>query len=283
MVVMKIAITEIDPFVFNSIRLTLSAIVLGICVYFENRNRTQPIADGNAPTGFKKWLKIIAFVIFTGAVYQIIFVIGMKKTTAGNTALIMSSTPMWTAILALILIREKIGRAWIGLVITFLGTLVVTLQKEETFSLQAENFVGNLLILAAALAWAGGSVISRPMLKYISPIRLAFYATIGTLPLHFLMPFWFGVDEFHLIWEPGMIGCIIYSGVFSTGLAYAMWNYGVQQLGASHASVYQNLVPLIALIAAWMSTLNEVVTVSQLLGGFLIIIGLFITRRLRNK
>lgn len=279
--VMKMAIINIDPFVFNSVRLTLSACVLGFCVWLENKKRRQPALSKTTPSGLKKWLTIVAFAIFTGAVYQIIFIIGMHRTTAGNTALIMSSMPMWTAILAFIVLREKIGVAWLGLMITFLGTLVVTLQK-EAISLEAGNLEGNLLILLSALAWATGAVISRPMLNYVSPIRLAFYSTAGTLPLHYLMPVFFGTQDFDLVWEPEIMACIIYSGVFSTGLAYAMWNYGVQQLGASHASVYQNLVPLIALVSAWFF-LNETITLIQLVGGFMIIFGLFLTRRMRKR
>lgn len=282
MAVMKLAITEIDPFVFNSVRLTLSGIVLGVCAWFENKHRPQPSGLENPPSTFKKWLMIGLFAIFSGAVYQIIFVIGMWWTTAGNTALIMSSMPMWTAILAFLLYSEKIGKAWIGLGITFLGTIVVTLQKSG-ISLESENLFGNILVLVAAIAWAIGAVVSRPMLNYISPIRLAFFATAGTLPIHFLMPTVFpSANGFSGILAPEILACILYSGIFSTGLAYAMWNYGVQKLGASYASVYQNLVPLVALIAAWFF-LSETISPMQLLGGFLIIFGLFVTRKIRSK
>jgi drug/metabolite transporter (DMT)-like permease len=61
-----------------------------------------------------------------------------------------------------------------------------------------------------------------------------------------------------------------------------MWNYGVHKLGASHASVYQNLVPLVALAAAWISPLKEKITTIQILGGFLIIFGLLVTQKLRT-
>jgi drug/metabolite transporter (DMT)-like permease len=289
MAVMKLAITEIDPFTFNAVRLPLSAATLAVCVWFEKKNRRRTslgpaarILPEPGPSGLRKWLIIAAFSIMAGGFYQILFAIGMDRTTAGNTALIMSSMPMWIAVLSFFTLREKLGRAWLGLVITFLGTVVVTLQKGN-FSLAPENLVGNVLILVSALAWSMGAVISRPLLKFVSPIQLAFYATMGTLPIHFLMAFLLGSNSFGRIHEPEVLFCVLYSGIFSTGLAYAMWNYGVQQLGASHASVFQNLVPLIALIAAWLSPLHEIITPLQLLGGSLIIFGLFLTRRMRSK
>ncbi len=288
MAVMKLAITAIDPFTFNAVRLSLSALTLAVCVWLEQKNdRRNPVPDtatlslSPPPSALRKWLIIAGFAIMAGGFYQILFAVGMDRTTAGNTALIMSSMPMWIAILSFFLLREKLGIAWLGLIITFAGTVIVTLQKGN-FSLASENLLGNALILLAAMAWSLGAIVSRPLLKLISPIQLAFYATVGMLPLHYLMPFLMGSHDFDRIQEPSIMLCIFYSGVFSTGLAYAMWNFGVQQLGASHASVYQNLVPLIALLAAWLSPLGETITPIQMLGGFLIIFGLFVTRRLRT-
>ena len=97
-----------------------------------------------------------------GGLYQILFAIGMDRTTAGNTALIMSSMPMWIAIFSFFILREKLGLAWLGLIVTFVGTIVVTIQKGN-FSLASENLVGNALILLAALAWSIGKIQPLPV------------------------------------------------------------------------------------------------------------------------
>ena len=286
MSVMKHAINQVDPFSFNAIRLTLSAITLGFCAWLENKNARSSghnqskleIPEGRR-SKFYDWSMIGLFSLLTGAVYQIIFVVGMDRTTAGNTALIMSSVPMWTAVLSFFILSEKLRGAWLGVLITFAGTVIITLQKG--FSVESEYFWGNNLILIAALAWALGAVVSRPMLKRISPIRLAFYATSLTLPLHFLMPFLTGGSFEHLA-DPGVVMCWLFSGIFSTGLAYAMWNLGVKQLGASAAAVYQNFVPLVAIFVSWQF-LDESITLIQIIGGVMIIAGLLVTRKLRPQ
>ncbi len=285
MAVMKVGITLIDLFAFNAVRLTLSAMTLGVCVLLEKRRRaTEPSTNSNPHANrstAKKWGVVIAFGLLSGGFYQILFAIGMDRTTAGDTALIMSSIPMWTAILAFIFLREHLEKIWIGLTITFVGTLVVTLQSGG-IDFSNENLIGNSIILIAALAWSTSVIISRPLMKSISPIQLAFYATLGTLPIHYLMAWITESEGFGHLNQPSILFCIGYSGIFSTGLAYAMWNYGVHKLGASHASVYQNLVPLVALAAAWISPLNEKITVVQIIGGFLIIFGLLVTHKLRT-
>ena len=284
MAVMKMGITIIEPFAFNSVRLTLSAMTLGLCVWLEQRRRTiepsPPSAPHSVPSYSKKWAVVIAFGLLSGGFYQILFAIGMDRTTAGDSALIMSSIPMWTALLAFIFLEEKLKKIWVGLTITFVGTLVVTLQRSG-IDFSNENLIGNTIILIAALAWSTGVIISRPLMKTISPIQLAFLATLGTLPIHYLLAWIFETDGLRNLNQPEILFCIAYSGIFSTGLAYAMWNYGVYKLGASHASVYQNLVPLVALAAAWISPLKEKINAIQILGGFLIIFGLLVTQKLR--
>jgi len=230
--VMKYGISHVDPFVFNSIRLTISAISLWFCLLlFDGPKHDVPLKA--KPWSVIGW--VLAFAIFSGAVYQITFLFGIFRTTAGNTALIMSSCPMWTAILAVILTKDQLSKvAWLGLSMALLGTVLVISQGGE-LSIAGATVSGNLIVLAAALVWATASVASTPMLKHVS-----------------------------------------------TGVAYAMWNDGIKKVGAPHAAVYQNVIPLVALIGAWLIN-NEVPVALQLWGGASIIAGLIVMRRGRER
>jgi drug/metabolite transporter (DMT)-like permease len=70
---------------------------------------------------------------------------------------------------------------------------------------------------------------------------------------------------------------ILYSGILSSGLAQPMWNYGVRHAGAAHAAIVQNLIPLIAIAAAWFSR-GDQATAPQIFGGALILGGMAIMR-----
>ena len=72
-------------------------------------------------------------------------------------------------------------------------------------------------------------------------------------------------------------GGVAYSGVFSIGIAYLLWYRGVQRLGNSRTAVYSNLVPVSALLTAWL-WLGEVPTGLQLMGAVVILGGLTGTR-----
>lgn len=279
--IMKFAFERgIDEFAFNAFRLTLSAMALGLIVWWLK----SPVLDRTEsakPVGVQVFqLVIFGFLVAFG--YQVLFLMGIASTSAGNTALILSAIPMWIAILSFFMLGERLsGRAWVGLLVAIAGVLVVTLSKqggEQT----PNTFLGNLLVSGAALCWALASVISKPMMKNISPIAFAFYAIVIALPLHFLITRDIGVEFNKVASDPWLLSALCYSGVFSTGLASAMWNLGVKQVGPSHAAGFQNLVPLIAIGASWIM-IGEVPFALQLVGGTLIIAGLIFMRIQRGR
>jgi drug/metabolite transporter (DMT)-like permease len=223
------------------------------------------------------------FCFLSGFLYLVIFVKGIELTTAGNTALILASMPMWTAILSFFVLSERLPPiTWGGLLITLVGTVIVTTQSSGEVSLSSKYFVGNLCMLGAAMAWACGTVVSRPILLTMSPLRLAFLSSLLTTPLHV----WLVIDQMPAAWPTAMqthnMLAIIYSGVFSTGVAYATWHAGVRAVGGSHASVYQNVVTLVAVVGGWVF-LKEQPMVAQLFGGVLMIAGLLMMRRGRPR
>jgi len=273
--VFKSTIKEFDPWVFNAYRLMLATLALGILALIETIVwPVKKVTDRPIP-----WPRVLLFSMLSGFFYLVIFVKGIELTTAGNSALILASMPMWTAILSFFVLSERLPRVtWGGLFITLVGTAIVTTQSSGEVSLSSKYFVGNLCMLAASMAWACSTVVSRPILLTMSPLRLAFLSSLLTTPIHVGMVF----DQIPAAWDtaiqPKNLGAIIYSGVFSTGVAYAMWHAGVRAVGGSHASVYQNVVTLVAVIGGWIF-LKEEPMVAQLFGGVLMIAGLLMMRR----
>ena len=145
----------------------------------------------------------------------------------------------------------------------------------------AGRFGGNLIALAAALMWSGGTIFSRPMLKRISPLQLsAFSASIG-LPFHLAVAWPVLPAGIRMLSSLQLDACLIYSGVLSTGLALPMWSFGVKHAGAAHATMFQNLSPIVAIVSAWL-ILGEPLNIAQGVGGALILGGLLIMRSARK-
>ncbi len=77
--------------------------------------------------------------------------------------------------------------------------------------------------------------------------------------------------------SPGAWVGVAYAGFLSIGLAYLLWYRGVERLGNNRTAVYSNLVPVAALLTAWL-WLGEVPTAVQLLGAVVILSGLTTAR-----
>lgn len=275
--VFKSFITDFNPWVFNALRLVFATITLGILAVGEAWLMPRP--KSRQPV---YWWRVLVFSLLNGFVYLVVFVQGISLTTAGNTALILASMPMWTAVLATIFLHERLPRiTWLGLLVTFVGTIIVTTQGSGPVSLSSRYFWGNVFMMIAALAWATGTVISRPILQQITPLRLAFISALITTPLHFGLAAAALPAALPRALEPSMLMAIIYSGVFSTGVAYATWHMGVRALGASHAAVYQNVVTLVAVVGGWV-ILKEQPLSAQIFGGVLTLAGLYLMRRGRG-
>ena len=280
--IFKYSIGILEPVVFNALRLVFSTLALGLCVAVESRWRNRPIWPRSTATNRINWIRVAWFSVLTGLCYMVLFLTGIDRTTAGNTALLLASMPMWTAALSFIFLHERLPRVtWFGLLLTLAGTITVTLAG-GTVSLNLEHFQGNLLVLAAAFSWAIATVISRSILGTMSPLQLSFVASLTTTPLHVAWILPSLQKNWSTILEPWMLAAIIFSGAFSTGLAYALWNAGVKILGGSHAAIYQNLVTLVAVTGGWI-LLKETPLPAQIIGGLTIVSGVLVMRQGRKR
>lgn len=271
--VMKAALAGVDPTLFNFLRLSLSAAVLGAAVRIERRR-----LRGAAPRGPTPWLGVLGVGLLSGLIYQVLFLSGVDRTSAGHTALLIASSPLWTAVVARAVGQERYPAwTWVGLAIAFTGTAVVVLTGART---AGATLAGNLLVLAASLAWALSTVWSRSLLGHVSPTRLAFLGTVVSLPGHA----WLSHEHMDAVRTLGVATwiAILYSGALSTGVAYVWWNHGVRRIGSARTAVYTNLVPVVALFSAWVG-LGEVPQALQLAGGALVLVGVALSRARRGR
>ena len=272
---MKAMLEHVHPFAFNALRLTSSAVVLGLVDWLERRG------SPDRPGCSTPWAAIVPLALLTSFLYQILFIEGMARTSATHTGFLIASGPLWTAGIARLSGLERLDlRAWLGLGVAFAGTiLVVGALGGAGATAREATLLGNALVLAAMVSWALGSVLSRPVLAHLSATRLAFLTTCIALPGHWAV----AGPHFASVWAPDAEGggglgfwgwaAVLYAGGLSTGVAYALWNRSLLRIGPARTSAFTNLVPLVALGLAWVS-LGERPGWQQLVGGALVLIGI---------
>ena len=272
--VMKDALAGLDPYVFNALRFSLSVVGLTAWTALAPDTPESP----TPPSPGLRW-RVVALGVGGHGFYQALFVIGLERTSSGNSALIIATSPLWTAFIAHAVGIERIkSRAWIGLLVAFLGTavLVVLGARDDR---GAGHLSGDLLTLGAAVAWGAYTVFSQPLIPVLGPLGLTSRSTLYALPVIWLLaapslggglPRLDGSEWF----------AVVFSGFFSTGLAYVLWNRSIRRVGPSQTAVVVNLVPVIAIVCGALF-LGEGVTPAQVVGGAFILVGILQMRRAR--
>lgn len=271
--VVKGALDVLDPLAFNALRFPLAALVLWLLV----RGRPAPtIAPGDGP-------RLIGLGILGNVAYQLTFIFGIDHTLAGNASLLLSTSPVWTVMLSAALGYERAGLGIVvGSLSTFLGMLLVVLGQGSAVGLEGGTLLGDGLMILAAILWAAYTVGSGRLVNAYGSLRLAAWTLwIGTPFLVLLgLPDLAATDWSRV--SPWAWGGVAYAGVFAIGIAYALWNRGIQRLGNARTAVYSNLVPVAAIGIAWVA-LGEVPSSLQLTGAAVILGGVSLTRLQRRR
>ncbi len=264
---MKSVFSEIPPLAFNAVRMTLAALVLSAIWLAREGTPTMPLQD---------WLKLWGVGLLGNAVYQILFVIGLDLTTSSTSSFLIGTIPVWAALLATMLGWEKLTRrTWLGILSAFVGVTLVTLGSPVNHS-RENSLVGNGLTLLAAISWAGYTVFSKDLLKRYSPLRVAAVGLLLGVPG--LWPFAVA-QALQVPWSTLSLtawGSIVYTSLLPIAFAYLIWSYAIQTIGAARTAVFNNLVPIVTLALAFL-LLHEPMTWLQILGGAIIVLGVWQT------
>lgn len=268
------ALSEIDPLSFNGLRFIFAAGVLWAVLFYRGEVISIPKQD---------WPKLIGMGLLSNLIYQGLFIIGIDYTYAANAAVMLGTIPIWVALFSHFFKLERMNLLKaLGVVAAFGGIVFIVTGNSQPFSLTSETFIGDLTIIAAAIVWGGYTILSKTFLDRYTPLQFStIMATIGCIVL-----FLIGLPNItQLEWSSisaASYGGVIYSGLLSIGIAYLIWNNGLQIVGAVHTATYQNLVPVLGLIFG-VILLNEKLTLLQYFGSALVIIGIILARWKRKK
>lgn len=271
-IAIKIAVTEVPPAVVIWLRFNLSLVILFLFLLLRRELTLPPTQD----------LFFFALLGFIGiSLHHWLQSTGLVTAQASTTSWLIATTPIFMALLAWLFLKEKITLiALCGILLAAIGVLLVVSNGDITTVLNGEfGSAGNVLVLLSAINWAVFSVLSRRSLDKYTAVFVLFYATLfGSLfsSIHFLsIKGWNYISQLsNTAWL-----AIIFLGAASSFLAYAYWYDGLQVIGATQAGVFIYMEPLITLLVAAI-ILNEAVTLPAILGGSLILLGVWLVNRL---
>lgn len=265
--VTKSAFDQLAPLPFTAIRFVVSSLLLWLIIR---------MTEGPAKLSRSALRHLIILGVVGNTLYQLAFMLGLARTTATNSALLLSTVPTVVAVLAGTLGLERItARMWCGIVTGTVGVVLVIATRGVGFD--RATFVGDLLTVLAVLCWAGYTIGLRRVPEGVSPLRVTAITTIAGTPGLLLagLP---GVVR--LQWESVSVNAWLavgYSSVLSLVVAYLLWNRSVKAVGGARTAIYMCITPLVAVLGAWV-LLGERPQPLQGVGAVFIITGVLLTR-----
>jgi drug/metabolite transporter (DMT)-like permease len=267
----KAALREVTPITLIFTRFALgTALLLALL-----RRRGEPLVPARDAW---RGLAVMGFVgVF---VHQLLQSFGLTLTSAVNSGWLIGLTPLWSALLAAAVLRERFGAQKVaGLVLGFVGAaLVVTRGRLDRGVLALPSTRGDLLVLASTVNWAVYSVIGHPLLKRLGARR----ATAGSMFLGWAMlaPLFVwnvGWREYRQL-SPAGWAAVLFLGIACSGLGYLFWYGALEKVEASQVAALLYLEPLVTLGAA-AALLGEPIRLVTVAGGALVLAGVLLVQR----
>lgn len=214
--------------------------------------------------------------------YSGFFFAALAQIPASRVALIIATNPAWTALGAWLLMRARLRPLQgVGVALALAGSAVV-ISGGSLAGLGDRVSVGDAMSLAAAISWAAYTLLGRDLLvrgaEPPSPLAVtALAAAVGGVALVLAsLPQWPLVRLEALNW--GAAVAALYVGVFGTALAFVWYYDAVRAIGAARTAVFNNLVPVCAVLLAAL-LLAEPIEAPMVLGGLVTIAGVWLTNK----
>lgn len=203
----------------------------------------------------------------------------LQYTKASNLAVIVSITPLITAVTVSILHRERLrGSFFLGFLLSFSGICLISFSNGAVYS---PHLGGDLLGLGVAVVWTIYTVVSEKLSAsgydvILMTRRIFFYGIVFMIP--------FAVHDRALpnitLWaQPRNLALLLYLGIAACALSYMTWNYAVHALGSLRSNLYFYFSPLITVTFSVL-ILHESVSPQTLFGMALTLLGVAVSGNL---
>jgi drug/metabolite transporter (DMT)-like permease len=257
----KVALGFFPPFTLVFLRFSLASIFFIILLI----RRGFPSFTGSEKC------KLLLIALCEPGVYFACETLGLNLTTASKASLIIALVPIFTLILARIILKEHVtGKQRLGIFISFVGIAILVMGNAPSGLHAKGSLLGDLLILGAVVSAALYTILARDLGKSHSSLTITGYQSFfGAL---FYAPF-FAFQAPRLVWREISIqplAALVYLVLFATIAAFYLYNYALSRIPAARAAVFINGIPVVTTLAAW-PLLHERLAPVQILGGVLVL------------
>lgn len=266
----KLGLEHLDVFLFNSIRYVVAFGALVVLL----RSRTEWI-----PVPSEDRWPLLRLGLIASIIYQVLYILGLRYTTAGNSAVLLSTSPLWTAVISAQMHQDRLTwKVLAGMGLALAGIVLIITGSGTRIEFGGDAVVGDLLSLAAAFLWALNTNLQKPLLTRYPALQLTVISLgIGAIGLTFIAVPSAAQQDWSAVDMTGVWIALI-SGGLSIGVANVLWSYGVKRLGPRRTAGYNNLVPVMTFAISY-AIFGAPVFLQQIIGAAMTVTGVWWARR----
>ncbi|MBE6632130.1 MAG: DMT family transporter [Ruminococcaceae bacterium] len=263
----KMALNITEPMILLCVRFSVTFIVLNLLAFtkvlkleLKGKNLAGPIILG--------LLQPVAYFVLENY--------GLKYTTTSFTGIISSMSPIFTAVMGIIFLKEKPNlKQWLCITLTIIGVLMVSLGSEN-----GENtLAGCICLLAAYFLGSFYSVFVRKLSKKFSPMELTYVMFAVGFVFFLGMAFVTHSKEtvpmvISAIGNTEFIIAVLYLGIAASIVAYMLANYSLSRLPVTRSTIFSCFSTIVS-VASGVVIMKDPFTVTSAIAFVLILFGVF--------
>ena len=238
---------------------------------------------------FKKHfiLPVFLVAIFQPILYFIFETYGLNLTTSAEAGMMIALIPIFVTILSILFLSEKPTRIQFLFILLSVSGIILIQVLKSGFNVQA-SFFGFFLLFFAVLSAALFNIASRKASTHLKAYELTYFMMLsGALVFNIIYVLQLSINHnlaeyFGSITNFEFLGSIAYLGIVASIGGFFLVNYALSILPAHVSSIYSNLSTVVAVIVGYI-ILNEAIYWYHLVGGFMIIAGVYGTARVNFR
>ena len=269
-----VSLRQLSPVNLAILRLFIASLIF-LCLVLFQRKRFSPIHK-------KDFFPLFLLGFIGVSVYHLSLNYGEQYISAGEASLIIATIPIFVVVLAKIFLSERIDlKMIVGIIIALVGVAIISLWGNPDARIEIDYISGALAVVLSAFVGAVYTIAGKKMMNRYNPLSLTAYAfLIGNLGLiPFISPSFFEeVMQLSIItWAS-----VLFLAIFPTVIAYTLWYSALEVKQASELSVFLYATPVLSTLLGAIF-LQEKITIFFVLGGILVIAGLYEVNKQRKK
>jgi len=258
---------NIGPFTFNCVRFFVGFLAVAPFVFlFEKKKINQQIK--NNTNQFFRLIVPVGVFLFLGCIFQ---QVSLLYTDVANSAFFTIFYVLMVPIIVYFLFSEKLHWSiWPSVLACVIGGYFLSDVSDAAIRL------GDSLVLIGALFWALHIIyIGKIINRFDLPFFIALMQNLIVAALSFILVVIFEEFDFSKIKLETVE--ILYAGILSGGVAFALQLFGQRNISAAPAAIVMSLEGIIAAIAAWV-ILNQILELNNIIGCLLILGGILLSQ-----